>query len=193
MKTALLTALLVSFFMQYSATAQQTFNCKNLIRTDSITYEKFKKIPEKISSTTSLKKTKGTINIPHLKRKFSDREEEMEYTVVGKVNNYTLISGDDYIQTYYYLIGKQKIDTLTGPPKIFGKILLAIEEDYTDFPETIQIWDISANGTLKLKETFSIKNCKNKPIADAYISENTLYIKTGHDGLKHDFYRLKIQ
>jgi hypothetical protein len=171
-------------------------DCKNLIKIDSSEYVKNEISYEKFDQISELKKINGEIKIPIQNKTFKDSlsdENYIEYTVIGKFKNWNLIKGQNYNQNYYYLISENQIDSLVGKPKIFENKILSIEDEYTDFPEIIEIWNISEKGNLNREKTFSLKFCKDAPIYESYLSGNNLYIKTGYETGKHEFCKMNIQ
>ncbi len=175
-------------FLLISCTSNKekaTFNCDNLNLSDSISFYKNKIEFENFDSICDLKKVKDKIIIPNTNIVFKDstNSEAFSYRVLGenKKRNWFSIVGSDPMQNYYYLFNKNnnKLDTLVGEPKIFDNKILSIEEQYTDYPEKIQIWDILKNGLIEKKLEFSVKKCKDWRIIDGYIKNEKLYLKCG--------------
>lgn len=164
---------------------ETTFNCENLKLTDSISFYKNKIEFENFDSICDLKKVNGEIIIPNTNIVFKDSldPEIFHYSVLGinKKRNWFSIIAQDPLQNYYYLYNNtnNKLDTLIGEPKIFGNKILSIEEQYTDYQEIIQVWDILKNRNIKKKLEFSLKNCKEWRIIDGYIKNEKIFIKCG--------------
>ena len=179
---------LIFSFLILSCTSNKeeaVFNCENLKLSDSITFYKNKIDFENFDSICDLQKVNGKIVIPNTKIAFKDSldSEIFSYNVLGKnkKRNWYSIIAQDPMQNYYYLYNKnnKKIDTLIGEPKIFDNKILSIEEQYTDYQEIIQVWDILKNGLIKKKLEFSLKNCKGWRIIDGYIKNEKIFIKCG--------------
>lgn len=177
---------------------KEKFDCAELKKIDSTEYfNKKPKINNSFEEESEIKKIDFKIKTPNQKIIFADHLQEdelfMEYEIIGKNSkkNWTLIKGVDYNQNYYYLINKNKIDTLIGIPHIFENKILSIEEPYTDYSELIEIWDINNNNEIKLAKHFSIKFCKESNIEDAYLFETFLYLKCSNNK-KSNFYKLKF-
>ena len=164
---------------------ETTFNCENLKLTDSISFYKNKIEFENFDSICDLKKVNGEIIIPNTNIVLKDSldPEIFHYSVLGinKKRNWFSIIAQDPLQNYYYLYNKNnnKLDTLIGEPKIFGNKILSVEEQYTDYQEIIQVWNILKNGNIKKKLEFSVKNCKEWRIIDGYIKNDKIFIKCG--------------
>jgi hypothetical protein len=195
MRILLLVILSLSIF-HCSNKEQQNISCENLIKIDSLSFFKNKQTPLEFVQKPELKKENNEIKIHHLNQSFKDNlteEHFKEYSIIGKLNEWNLIIGQDHIQNYYYLINKNKIDTLVGSPKVFGKTLLSIEDEYTDFQEIIEIWNIQDDGKIILNQRFSLKECYDFRIMDSYLFENYLFIKTGVENRKSRFYKIKFK
>lgn len=164
---------------------ETTFLCENLKLTDSISFYKNKIEFENFDSICNLKKVKGKIEIPNTNIIFKDssNSEAFSHSILGKnkKRNWFSIVGSDPMQNYYYLYNKNnnKLDTLIGEPKIFDNKILSFEEQYTDYQEIIQVWDILKNGNIKKKLEFSVKSCKEWRIIDGYIKNDKIFIKCG--------------
>ena len=195
MKTLLL--IIISILtLNCSKKEEVNLNCENLIKIDSLSFSKNKKNPLNFVQKSGLKKENNEINIQHLNQTFKDNltdENFMEYSIVGKLKNWNLILAQDYNQNYYYLVGKNKIDTLVGPPRVFGKTILSIEEEHTDFHEKIEIWNIQESGKIILSKNFSLKKCYDFRIMESYLFEKYLYVKTGVENRKSQFYKIKYK
>lgn len=171
-------------------------NCQNLIKIDSLNFYKKKTNPLYFVLNSELKKDNNAIYIQNLNKTFKDdlnEENFMEYSIIGKLKNWNLIIGQDWNQNYYFLVDQNKIDTLVGEPKVFEKKILSIEEPYTDFQEKIEIWNIQKSGEIKLSNRFSLKECYNNRIMESYLFEKHLYIKTGIENRKSEFYKIKYE
>ena len=193
MKNILL--LIISILtLNCSKKEQKNLNCENLIKIDSMSFNKSKKHPLKFDKKSDFKKVDNEIDIQYLNQTFKDNltdENFMEYSIVGKLKNWNLILGQDYNQNYYYIVDENKVDTLVGPPRIFGKTILSIEEPYTDFQEKIEIWKIQENGKIKLSQKFSLNKCYDFRIMESHLFEKYLYIKTGIENRKSQFFKIK--
>jgi hypothetical protein len=195
MKTLLL--MIISIFtFNCSKKEEVNLNCERLIKIDSFTFSKNKKYPLDFVQKSELKKENNEINIQHLNQTFKDNltdENFMEYSIVGKLKNWNLILAQDYNQNYYYLVDKKKIDTFVGMPRVFGKKILSIEEEHTDFQEKIEIWNIQESGKIIMSKNFSLKKCYDFRIMESFLFEKYLYIKTGIENRKSQFYKIKYE
>ena len=195
MKTILLIIISILNF-NCSKKEEVNLNCESLIKIDSLSFIKNKKNPLKFVQKSELKKVNNEINIQHLNQTFKDNltdENFMEYSIVGKLKNWDLILAQDYNQNYYYLADKNKIDTLVGPPRVFENTILSIEEEHTDFQEKIEIWNIHENGKIILSKNFSLKKCYDFRIMESYLFEKYLYVKTGIENRKSQYFKIKYE
>ncbi|GGC95262.1 hypothetical protein GCM10011508_23100 [Flavobacterium lutivivi] len=195
MKTLLFIIISILTF-NCSKKEEVNLNCENLIKIDSLSFIKNKKIPLNFAQKSVLKKENNEIKIQHLNHTFKDNltdENFMEYSIVGKFKKWNLILGQDYNQNYYYLVDKNKIDTLVGPPRVFENTILSIEEAHTDFQEKIEIWNIQESGKIILNKNFSLKKCYDFRIMESYLFEKYLYLKTGVENRKSQFYKIKYK
>lgn len=195
MKTFLLTLTLI-LTISCNNKEQSIFDCESLIKIDSLDFSKNKKNAVNFLENSELEKENNEIKIQHLNKTFKDNLNEefyMEYSIIGKIRNFNLIVGQDYNQNYYYLVSKNQIDTLVGPPQIFGKIILSIEDAYTDFQEKIEIWEIKENDKIELSNKFSLKKCYDYRIIESYLLDNYLFLRTGVENRKSDFYKVKFK
>lgn len=176
-----------------------TFNCDNLILSDSLSFYKNKIEFENFDSICVIKKIKGKIVIPNtIVFKDSSNSDVFSYRVLGenKNRNWFSIVGSDPIQNYYYLYDNKndKLDTLIGEPKIFYNKILSIESPYTDYPEIIQIWNIQNNGEIKKDKQFSIKFCRNWSISNGYIEDNKVFLECGgNSSAKREYYYIELE
>jgi hypothetical protein len=194
--------ILIFGFILISCTSNKdktTFLCENLKLTDSISFYKHKIDFEAFDSICDLKKVNGKIIIPNSNIFFKDNidKEILEYKVLGenKNRNWFSIIAQDPMQNYYYLYNNKnnKLDTLIGEPKIFNNNILSIEEEYTDYPEIIQIWNIQNNGDIKKNKEFSIKYCRNWSISNSYINDNKVYLECGgNSSTKREYFYIEL-
>lgn len=173
------------------------FNCENLKLSDSISFHKNKIEFETFDSVCNLKKVKDKIVIPNTNIVFKDSldSEVFSHRILGenKERNWISIISQGPLQNYYYLYNKNnnKLDTLIGEPKIFDNKILSIEDQYTDYQEIIQVWDISKNGIIKKKLEFSINKCKESRIIDSYIKNGKIFIKCGD--FEKKYYTIELE
>jgi len=177
-----------------------TFLCENLKLTDSISFYKNKIDFETFDSICDLKKVNCEITIPNTNIIFKDDidKEILEYKVLGenKNRNWFSIIAQDPMQNYYYLYNNKnnKLDTLIGEPKIFNNKILSIEEQYTDYPEIIQVWHIQRNGNIKKNKEFSIKYCRNWSISNGYIKDKKVFLECGgNSSTKREYYYIELE
>ena len=195
MKTIFLIIISILTF-NCSKKEEVNLNCESLIKIDSLSFSKNKKNPLNFVQKSELKKENNEINIQHLNQTFKDNLTDknfMEYSIVGKLKNWNLILAQDYNQNYYYLVDKNKIDTLVGPPRVFENTILSIEEEHTDFQEKIEIWNIQENGKIILSKNFSLKKCYEFRIMESYLFEKYLYVKTGIENRKSQYFKIKYE
>jgi hypothetical protein len=196
MKSTLYITFFSFLILSCSNKSQLNFECEKLIRVDSLEFVKNKIPSEKFDKISELKKVNGEIKIPNQNKLFKDNLSEdkfIEHTVTGKYKDLNLIMGQGLNQNIYFLVNNGKIDTLVGNPQIFENRILSIEDSYTDFPEIIEIWEIKENGKLKFDKSFSIKYCKDSAIKESYINKNILYICTGYEWGKNQFYKVILK
>lgn len=181
--------------------SKTSFKCENLTQIDSLEFEQNKIKFSQIEKSKLISKNNETLTIKTkdslivFKDNLSD-EYYFEYRYLGEFpeHNWTIILGQDYNQSYYYLINMEssKIDSLVGFPQIFKNEILAVEGLYTDGSALIEIWEIEKNQIIKTK-SFSVKKCMVYGIQEAYLNEEYLYIRNSYSSIKDDFYKLKIK
>lgn len=187
-------------FYNCSSIKKKEFDCDDLIQIDSTFYYLNKIKNEDFDSKSELTKSNNQIIIPNQDFIFKDNlteEKFIEYSIIGKnqKRQLTLILGQDYNQNYYFIWNQttNKIDTLSGKPYFFNDKMVSIEDPYTDFPETIEIWNVLKNNNIELKNKFAIRKCKEFSNLESYLSANYLFIKSGFDNKNSKYFKIKIE
>ncbi|MBC7426518.1 MAG: hypothetical protein H7321_08275 [Bacteroidia bacterium] len=141
--------------------------------------------PKKLTNGV-FKKINGKIKIPSKDSFFTfkdnlSNENYFEYSFVGQVKsrNWNFVLGNDYQQSYYYLISENynKIDSLVGYPLIFGDKIICKEEEYTDCPNYIEIWNINKNSITLNKKFPMSTNLRSINITDLYLKDSLIFIR----------------
>ena len=152
-------------FSLFSSNSQNTVDCNSIVKIDNSSYNLNKVKYDDFRNQSKLKKVNTQIKINNTSIVFNDdlsEENFIEYSIIGedKKGKWLLISGQDYNQSYYYLINKEKGTKykLIGEPKIYDKKIVCIEGSYTDGSAIIEIWNLKSNE-ISLQKSFSLKKC----------------------------------
>lgn len=191
----------ILYFILFSLISSNSLNsidCNSIVKIDNSSYNLNKVKHEDFRNKSNLKKISTQIKINNTSIVFNDNLSEenfIEYSIIGedKKGKWILILGQDYNQSYYYLINKEKGNKykLIGEPKIYNNKIVCIEGAYTDSSAIIEIWNFKSNN-ISLQKSFSLKKCMIFNIQDSYLKGNQLYIKNSFEISNYDYYKLKI-
>lgn len=164
----------------FSQTVDTKSICDKVVEIDTTEYKSNFIKSDLLKSTNRFVKTDGklTIRTKDSVYTFTDNNEHGDYDPLFKIagedvnRNWIWIEEQDLHTVKYFLINVKtsRIDTLIGPPKIFGNKIICLEEEYTDGPRNVEIYRIK-NDKIVLIKNFRLSPC------DKLCCVRTIYLK----------------
>jgi hypothetical protein len=160
--------------------------CERIVEIDTTEYRSNFVDNDLLKSTNRFVKTDGklTIRTTGSVYTFIDNNEHGDYDPLFRVagedvnRNWIWIEEQDLHTVKYFLINVKTshIDTLIGPPKIFGDKIVCLEEGYTDSPRHVEIYRIKTDKIVLIK-SFRLSPCDQLCCVESiYLRGKTIFL-----------------
>jgi len=170
--------------------------CSDLIKINKSEFESGYIVGDTAVSDKNWRKTGNTLKVPNERYVFEDDTTETGYVMyypLGRLDKKLyIVLQQDYNLNLYYVINPKSgtIYDMPGNPHQYGNYILVIEDEHTDSPVYIELWEIKRKSIAKVKSR-SLAECGLFTIMRSYFKDKYSYIEhVGENG--NEYFKLKL-